>query len=85
MPQHHTIEKSLAIYPIPNGNELNVFANGPMNEIRIMNMSGEVMMRHQATSNHRYAIDISTLLSATYIVEVAFDDHKTGRSVFVKF
>ncbi|RYD55806.1 MAG: T9SS type A sorting domain-containing protein [Sphingobacteriales bacterium] len=78
------LEKSLAVYPIPSGDELNVFTSDTMSEIRIMNMSGETIVRLPSASDQRKTINISNLPSATYIVEVAFSNNKTGRSVFVK-
>lgn len=84
MSQHNIMEKSLAIYPIPNGDELNVFASNPMHEIRIMSMSGETIVHLETMANQRHTINITALPSATYIVEVSFGNNKISRSVFVK-
>jgi hypothetical protein len=47
-------------------------------------MSGEVIISQEVAANQQHTINISALPSATYIVEVSFNNNKTSRSVFVK-
>ena len=78
------MDKNLTVYPIPTGNELNVFATENIREIRIMDMQGGLVQHHILTGVRRSVIDIKALPDSTYIVEALFDNRKTGRSVFVK-
>lgn len=78
------MDKNLTVYPIPTGNELNVFSTENIREIKIMNMQGLVVYENYSSSAKQNTINIKELPEATYIVEVVFENKKTGRSVFVK-
>ena len=78
------MEKNLTVYPISSGDILNIFANDDFNDIRIMDMMGNVV--HVATNNGgaHSQVNIQGLENATYIIEIVYADRKTARSVFVK-
>jgi hypothetical protein len=78
------MDKELTVYPIPAGNELHVFCSGNIRFIKIMDMSGNVIIDRVASKGNKQVVDIRQLPSATYIVEAAFDDNRKGRSIFVK-
>ena len=78
------MHKSLLIYPISAGEELNVFSSEHIFSVKIMDMSGNVLMGNDNIRGTRNIINIKQLPEATYIVEVKFSDERTGRSVFVK-
>lgn len=78
------MEKNLTVYPISSGDELNIFANQQFEQVRILDMAGNIMHDVNASANTKYTINIKTLPKATYIVEVIYNDRKKGRSVFVK-
>jgi hypothetical protein len=82
--QETLMDKSLTVYPIPTGNELNIFASENISTIKIMDMQGAVVYECTNTASKKNTVDIKHLPEATYIVEVAFENKKTGRSVFVK-
>jgi len=81
---HYLTENNLAVYPIPNGNALNVFTTETIKEIRIMSMSGDVLIHKNGIFHQQSEINIATLASSTYIIEVCFTNKKIGRSIFVK-
>lgn len=76
--------KNLNIYPIPTGEELNIFSSDDIQELKIMDMHGNLMFAGNSLHGSHNRIDIKNLPSDTYIVEVVFENEKTGRSVFVK-
>lgn len=78
------MDKHLTVYPIPTGNELNVFSTESIREIRIMDMQGGLVVSHTLAGVKRGVIDIKNLPGNTYIIEAVFENNKTGRSVFVK-
>jgi hypothetical protein len=78
------MDKSLTVYPIPTGNELNVFSAEQISTIKIMDMQGGVVFEGNGDRSKQNVINITALSPATYIVEVVFPDRKTARSVFVK-
>jgi len=78
------MDKNLTVYPIPTGNELNVFATESIMEVRIRDMQGGIVQQHVLSGVKRGVIDIKGLPLDTYIVEAVFENNKTGRSVFVK-
>jgi hypothetical protein len=49
-----------------------------------MNMAGNVLLNAQGWEGNHHTLDITVLPSDTYIIEVAFDNNRTTRSVFVK-
>lgn len=76
--------KNLNIYPIPTGEELNVFSSDDIQELKILDMHGNLMYTCNGLQGSHNRIDIRHLPGDTYIVEVVFINTKTGRSVFVK-
>ena len=85
LPYRQTImDKQLVIYPISTGDELNVFSTEHIRGIRIMDMSGNVLIGKENFKGRQNTVDIKQLPGATYIVEVMFTDSRVTRSVFVK-
>lgn len=78
------MEKNLTVYPISSGDMLNIFANDDFEHIKIMDMAGNVVFTEQNHSGSEGHINISQLANATYIIEVAYANRQTARSVFVK-
>jgi hypothetical protein len=78
------MDKALKVYPIPTGNELNVFSTEDMHEIKIMDLTGNVVYACKVNDKKKNTIDIKELPVNTYIVEAFFGDDKTSRSMFVK-
>jgi hypothetical protein len=78
------MSKNLKVYPIPTGNELNVFATGNIAELRIMNLSGNIVYTAKGHESQTEIINIRELPMDTYIVEVVCEDNKHCRSMFVK-
>lgn len=79
------MDKSLTVYPISTGDQLNVFAAEDMCCIRVMDMAGNEMVNAKDIRCKQNVIDIGHMPGATYIVEVTFlNTKRTGRSVFVK-
>jgi hypothetical protein len=78
------MEKSLTVYPISTGNELSIFANDMFKSIKIMDMDGNVLHTTVNISSLQETIDIEHLPNATYIIEILYENNRTGRSVFVK-
>lgn len=78
------MEKNLTVYPIASGDVLNVFASNKFNKLKILDMSGNVVHTELNISHEEIQLDIRDLTEATYIIEIAYDDEKTARSVFVK-
>ncbi len=78
------MNKLLSVYPIANGDELNVFSSEPPVTIKIMDMEGTVIIGPMEYDLKHKHINIKPLPSATYIVEVTFVNNKTSRSLFVK-
>lgn len=79
-----TQEKSLTVYPISSGDELNVFAGAKMTQVRIMDMHGNVLIETSCENQKNCTLNIQPLDSNTYLAEVTFNDEHTERSVFVK-
>ncbi len=79
-----SMDKVVKVYPIPTGNELNVFSTEEMREIRIMDLTGNVIYNCEVNDEKRNIIDIKQLPINTYIVEVLFAGDKSSRSMFVK-
>ncbi|RYE23363.1 MAG: T9SS type A sorting domain-containing protein [Sphingobacteriales bacterium] len=78
------MDKALKVYPIPTGNELNVFSTEEMHEIKIMDLTGNIVHACKVKDKKKNTIDIKELPENTYIVEVFFGEDKTSRSMFVK-
>jgi hypothetical protein len=78
------MDKSLKVYPISTGNELNIFSTEEMYEIKIMDLTGNIVYTCKVNEKKKNTIDIKELPINTYIVEVFFGDDKTSRSMFVK-
>ena len=78
------MSKSLTVYPISTGDELNVFAAHDFTGIKIMDMDGNVVHDLTGICSSQKTLNIKELPNATYIIEVMYRDEKTGRSVFVK-
>lgn len=78
------MSNQLTVYPIPTGNELNIFATGNIAQVRIMNLSGNVVYAAAGKESNTDIINIKELPVDTYIVEVTCDDNKHCRSMFVK-
>lgn len=78
------MDKNLTVYPISTGDQLNVFAADDISSICVMDMAGNVLANADGVCGKQNILDIRHLPGATYIVEVTFQNHKTGRSVFVK-
>jgi hypothetical protein len=78
------MSNNLKVYPIPTGNELNIFSTGKITEVRIMNLSGNIVYAAKGRESKTDIIDIKELPIDTYIVEVVCDDNKHCRSMFVK-
>ena len=78
------MDSNLTLYPISTGNELNVFSELPIMQIKIMDMAGNLVDERLADPDTTHKIDIQHLPNATYIVEVLFLNNKSKRSVFVK-
>lgn len=81
---HLFMEKNLTVYPIASGDKLNVYADNPFEQIRILDMQGNEVYNGATGSDKHRQVDITSLSSNTYIVEVLYTDAKTARSVFVK-
>jgi len=78
------MDKALKVYPIPTGNKLNIFSTEDIVEVRIMNLSGNIVYCSAGTHTKTDTIDIQELPMDTYIVEVLYDENKHSRSMFVK-
>lgn len=78
------MEKHLTVYPIASGDMLNIFAEHAFSQIRIMDMEGNLILDTLHTLSSSGQINIKSLSNATYIIEVVYNNNKTGRSVFVK-
>lgn len=80
----NNMEKNLTVYPISAGDVLNIFANYDFTHVRIMDMEGNIVSQAAHDNATQWQMDIHSLASATYIVEVVYANSKTARSVFVK-
>lgn len=78
------MEKILKVYPISTGNELNVFATEEMQEIKIMDLTGNIVHTCKANDKKKNTINIKELPTNAYIVEVFFNGNRICRSMFVK-
>ncbi len=78
------MDKNLTVYPISTGDELNVFSSADAAAVRIMDMSGNIVAGPVGVHGRQNKVSIKHLPGATYIVEVTFENSRTGRSVFVK-
>ena len=78
------MEKNLTVYPIASGDMLNIFANDAFDDIRIMDMNGNVVHAATNTGGVHSQVNIQGLENATYIIEIVYANKKTARSVFVK-
>lgn len=78
------MNKNLTVYPISTGTELNIFSNDLISHIRIMDMAGNIVYDKAGENSTQSVIDIKDLASATYIVEVSYENASCNRSVFVK-
>lgn len=78
------MDKNLTVYPIASGDMLNIFANEDFGNVKIMDMSGNVVYNSINESGTSGQVSIKELDNATYIIEVVYANKKTARSVFVK-
>ncbi len=78
------MHKTLNLYPIPTGEELNIFSGTDIQELTIKDMNGNVVYEGKNLHGSHNRIDITPLARDTYIVEAVFIDQKTSRSLFVK-
>ena len=78
------MKKHLTVYPIASGDMLNIFAEHLFTQIRIMDMEGNLIIDTKHSPANTVQVNIKSLSNATYIIEVAYNNNKTGRSVFVK-
>lgn len=70
--------KSVEIYPNPARNEISVVAASPIKSVRVMTMSGV-----EATRSEKSTVDVSSLSSGCYMVEVATDEAVVVKKVMV--
>lgn len=78
------MEKNLTVYPISSGDILNIFANDDFEDIRIMDMDGNVVHAVTNSGGAHSQVNIQELGNATYIIEIVYSNGKKARSVFVK-
>lgn len=78
------MDKDLAVYPIPAGHKLHVFAITDISRLKILDMEGTIVYDTSGLEGRQHIIDIRELPSATYIVEAFAGQQNAGRSVFVK-
>lgn len=79
------MDKNLTVFPIANGNTLNVYAKKVFYNIRILDIDGnEVYQQTPPIPVDNQHIDIKKLPQNTYIAEVIYTDNTVARSVFVK-
>lgn len=76
--------KLLNVYPISTGDELDIFANHNFNQVKIMDMAGNIVYNSQHKICSRCTLNIHALPYDTYIIEVSYLDNRTAWSVFVK-
>jgi len=72
-------ENPVTIFPNPAENQLNITTSQKVNSVKIMDISGKVI----ATDNQS-TIDISTLDSGIYLLNIDTDNKNTYRSKFIK-
>jgi len=76
--------KTLTIYPTAEYKELAIHSGDYINSIKIMDLRGTTLYNAAQKPARENTIDITHFPTATYIVEVSFDDNRKGRSLFVK-
>ena len=78
------MDKNLTVYPIASGDMLNIFASEEFGNIRIMDMAGNLVHNSTNQDGTCAQVNITSLASATYIVEVVQVNSKVARSGFDK-
>jgi PKD domain/Secretion system C-terminal sorting domain len=77
--------EALKVFPIPASSQLNiVVGDANASVVRIMNASGQEVMRASQNSSRSWQADISSLATGTYFVVVQTTEGKTLKQQFVK-
>lgn len=75
-------ESEVKLYPIPVQNELNISSpqNSTVNEVRIFDLSGRLILSNKNKSQ----IDVSKLSSGSYFIEIIFSNKNSTKRKFIK-
>ncbi|MGM0572186.1 MAG: choice-of-anchor J domain-containing protein [Bacteroidota bacterium] len=74
----------LNTYPNPVNEQLNIFFDGAMSEVHVVDLSGKVLYQHTLSgTSSETVIDVSTLKPGTYIVYVVSEENRYP-AVFIK-
>ena len=77
------------LYPMPATTKLNVVLNAKVlrAEVRVTSLKGELLVEEEGMPNDRHimTIDISSLASGTYYLNVAADGLNSYRTAFIKY
>ena len=65
------------IYPNPANEVLNIHSNVAFNQVRILNMLGQVVALANATPKNDLALNVTDLKTGTYFVEITSDKGKS--------
>ncbi len=71
------------IYPNPTSGHVNVVSNSEINEVVVLDMTGNVMMSESAHSN-KVSLDLSSLAKGMYIVKVVTDENSNVSKIVLK-
>lgn len=71
--------EAISVYPNPTSSMLSFTMNEPVQAYQVMNIAGEVMM----TGTNASTIDVSTLVTGTYFIQVTYLD-RTKTIKFIK-
>ena len=69
------------IYPNPANEVLNIHSNVAFNQVRILNMLGQVVSVLNAAPNNDLTINVSDLKTGTYFVEITSDKGKSTQKL----
>lgn len=76
--------RGVVIYPNPaEGNTLTIFSEAPLQEVRIVDMLGRVMLRQSATGTQQ-RIDVSRLMPGVYFLQTTMGTEKITRKFLLK-
>jgi hypothetical protein len=75
---------SISIYPSPAVEILNVEAESNIASIRIFDLNGKLVLKFEDINASKKTIDLSSLSSATYHINVKTKEGKTAVRSFIK-
>ena len=74
--------KDMVVFPNPANDILNIQSDKAICELKIINLSGQVIITHKQDQNQ---IQIQNLSPGVFILEATFEDGKIARTKFCKF